>query len=34
MNFKYLTEYIDNLYDTEGIPSRDIIVYLKGKEKH
>lgn len=32
MNFQYLTEYIDNLYDTEGIPSRDIIVYQKGKE--
>ena len=32
MNFQYLTEYIDNLYDLEGIPSRDIIVYCKGKE--
>ena len=32
MNFQYLTEYIDNLYDLEGIPSRDIIVYHKGKE--
>ena len=32
MNFNYLTEYIDNLYATEGIPSQDIIVYVKGKE--
>ncbi len=32
MNFKYLTEYIDNLYDTEGIPSRDIVIYQGGKE--
>lgn len=32
MNFQYLTKYIDNLYDLEGIPSRDIVVYLKGKE--
>lgn len=32
MNFQYLTEYIDNLYDLEGIPSRDIIIYQRGKE--
>ena len=32
MNFQYLTEYIDNLYELEGIPSRDIIIYQKGKE--
>lgn len=32
MNFQYLTEYIDNLYDLEGIPSRDIVIYQKGKE--
>ena len=32
MDFKYLTEYIDNLYATEGIPSQDIVVYVKGKE--
>ena len=32
MNFKHLTEYIDNLYRTEGIPSSDIVVYEKGKE--
>ncbi|MBQ8357149.1 MAG: beta-lactamase family protein [Clostridia bacterium] len=32
MNFQYLTEYIDNLFESEGIPSRDIIVYQKGKE--
>lgn len=32
MDFRYLTEYIDNLYATEGIPSSDIIVYEKGRE--
>ena len=32
MNFKYLTEYIDGLYENEGIPSSDIVVYKKGKE--
>ncbi len=32
MNFQYLTEYIDNLYELEGVPSRDIIIYQKGKE--
>ena len=32
MNFTYLTDYIDHLYETEGIPSSDIVVYEKGKE--
>ena len=32
MNFKLLTEYLDNLYETEGVPSSDLIVYHKGKE--
>ena len=32
MNFQHLTAYIDGLYQSEGIPSSDIIVYEKGKE--
>lgn len=32
MNFQHLTDYIDRLYELEGIPSRDIVVYQKGKE--
>ena len=32
MNFQHLTSYINELYETEGIPSSDIIVYEKGKE--
>lgn len=32
MNFTHLTEYIDHLYETEGIPSSDITVYQNGKE--
>lgn len=32
MNFKHLTDYIDHLYEKEGIPSSDIVVYQHGKE--
>ena len=32
MNFTNLTEYLDTLYEREGVPSSDIIVYHKGKE--
>ena len=32
MNFQPLTEYLDNLFETEGVPSSDIIVYHEGKE--
>lgn len=32
MNFTHLTEYLDSLYETEGVPSSDLIVYHKGKE--
>ncbi len=31
MNFRYLTEYIDRLYETEGIPSSDMVVYQHGQ---
>ena len=32
MNFKHLTAYLDGLYETEGIPSSDLIVYHHGME--
>lgn len=32
MNFTPLTAYLDGLYETEGIPSSDLVVYQGGKE--